>query len=316
MANEDYVTVAGDDWYQRRRQDDEGEFFRKVANQGPRKGEGGSTRQGIYCFTADGELLAYKNAGQNADVMRDVLKQGLAKWQRLPAERRKPGAVTVGDAGTEDKRFVRTPPEGGLVAVVYTRILDKDKDGAVCKGTCDTLGGDRAARDHLWLTAAEVKSLVPANAAVGARLALPAAIADRMIRFHLLDNTRGEPPAWRRDEIRKQDLALRVTAVSGTEVRLQLEGSVQIADGPDLATAKRGYDVQLFGTLHYQRAGARFSRFDIVAVGEHWGESAFTRNARPGRQLLGVSIELAPATELSKIPPQFAREWNAYFGRY
>ena len=40
--------------YQRRRQDAEGEFFRKVADQGPRKGKGGATRQGIYCFTASG----------------------------------------------------------------------------------------------------------------------------------------------------------------------------------------------------------------------------------------------------------------------
>ena len=30
MANDDYVPVTGDDWYQRRRQDQEGEFFRKV----------------------------------------------------------------------------------------------------------------------------------------------------------------------------------------------------------------------------------------------------------------------------------------------
>ena len=38
LATEDFVPVTGDDWYQRRRQDAEGEFFRKVADQGPRKG--------------------------------------------------------------------------------------------------------------------------------------------------------------------------------------------------------------------------------------------------------------------------------------
>ena len=47
MANEEYIAVAGDDWYQRRRDDAEGQFFRRVADQGPRKGTGGSTRQGI-----------------------------------------------------------------------------------------------------------------------------------------------------------------------------------------------------------------------------------------------------------------------------
>ena len=43
MANEEYVSVTGDDWYQRRRQDKEGEFFRKVADAAGRKGEGGGT---------------------------------------------------------------------------------------------------------------------------------------------------------------------------------------------------------------------------------------------------------------------------------
>src|SRR5262249_33629739 len=107
MAKEKYVPVTADDWYQRRRQDPEGEFFRKVADQGPRKGEGGATRQGIYMFTADGKLLAYKNAGQAPDVMRQVLKQGLAEWAKLPEERRQPGAVKIGELDPIDKRYDR-----------------------------------------------------------------------------------------------------------------------------------------------------------------------------------------------------------------
>jgi len=315
MANEDYVTVSGDDWYQRRRQDKEGEFFRKVADQGPRKGQGGSTRQGIYCFTADGELLMYKNAGQNADVMREVLEQGLAKWKRLPESRRKPGAVEVGDHGTVDRRYVRIPPRGGLIAVVYTRILDKDSKGEICKGTCPTLGGERAARDHLWLTSDEVRSFIPADAKAGSTFAIPSAIAERILRFHLVDNTRGEPPAWRREDIRKSEMKLTVTAMTESECRLQFSGQALLADASDAASSKRGYEVALAGELRYDRKAGNFTRFDITAVGEHWGEGAFTRGARPGRQLLGVAIELAGDKPADRIPPQFAREWNAYFGK-
>ena len=101
MAREDFVAVTADDWYQRRRRDAEGEFFRKVAGQGPRKGEGGSTRQGIYVLTADGELLSYKNAGQLAEVTREELRRGLDKFRKLPAARREPGAVEVGDPGAD-----------------------------------------------------------------------------------------------------------------------------------------------------------------------------------------------------------------------
>src|SRR4029079_14605270 len=80
IATEDFVPVAADDWYQRRRQDEEGKFWMSIAQQGrPRDDEG--TRQGIYCFTADGHLLAYKNARNNPAVMRDTIRQGLRDWQ-------------------------------------------------------------------------------------------------------------------------------------------------------------------------------------------------------------------------------------------
>src|SRR5262249_52397481 len=154
------------------RQDKEGEFFRKVADAAGRKGPGGGTRQGIYCFTADGEILAYRN-GQDADVMRDILKKGLAKWNRLPAEKRRPGAVTVDALEKTDARYTRTPPPGGLIATVYTRILDHNAKVGFCKGACETLGGDHAARDHLWLTTDEVKSLVPADPKPGESLPVP-----------------------------------------------------------------------------------------------------------------------------------------------
>src|SRR5262245_25405064 len=134
MAKEDYVPVTGDDWYERRREDDEGKFFRKMADQGPRKGEGGSTRQGIYCLTADGKLLTYKNAGQNPEVMRETLRRGLAEWRKLPADQRRPGAVAVSDAGATDKHYDRRRPQGALVVNVFTRILDRDSSGSYSCG--------------------------------------------------------------------------------------------------------------------------------------------------------------------------------------
>lgn len=316
MANEQYIPVAADDWYQRRRKDAEGEFFRKVSEQGPRKGVGSGTRQGIYCFTADGTLLAFKNAGQDADVMREVFQDGLKKWNRLPAERRKPGAVKVGEAGKVDSQYSRKPPEGGLILTAYTRILDRDKSGEWCKGTCDVLGGDRAARDHVWLTADEAKSLLPARVEVGAEFPVPPKIAERIARFHLLDNTRGEPPAWERSQVRANDMRLVVESASPERIRLRLEGAVLLADDADAVRAKRGFDAKLNGRLEYDRKNENWTRFDIAAAGDCWGESTFTRNARPGRQPLGVAFELAGDSPADKIPPQFAREWGAYFGKY
>src|SRR3954451_23257510 len=89
LVKKHVIAVTGDDWYQRRRDDEEGKFFRLVADQSPRKGEGGGTRQGIYVFTAEGKLLAYKNA-QDAEYMYPVFLQGLAAWNKLPAAKKKP----------------------------------------------------------------------------------------------------------------------------------------------------------------------------------------------------------------------------------
>src|SRR5437667_10386742 len=118
MAREDFIAVSADDWYERRRQDAVGAFFRKVADQGPRKGDGGSTRQGIYCLTADGKLLAYKNAGQNPDVMRETLRQGLPGCQKPPEGRPTPGAVKAEDLTPGDGQYARNPPTAGRTGTV------------------------------------------------------------------------------------------------------------------------------------------------------------------------------------------------------
>src|SRR5947207_560426 len=196
MAQEEFVPVAADDWYQRRRQDAEGEFFRKVADQGPRKGQGGSTRQGIYAFTAEGKLLQYRN-NQDPNVMRAFLQSALKAWKNLPAEQRKKGAVEVADVAKVDSRYAPTLPKDALIVNTYTRILDRTDD-FFCQGTCKFPGGQRAAHDHLWIKANEWQALVPKDAKKGQEIAVPANLVYRIARYHLVDNTRGEPPMWTR----------------------------------------------------------------------------------------------------------------------
>ena len=315
LAKDEFIPVTGDDWYQRRREDAEGEFFRKVADQGPRKGVGGSTRQGIYCFTASGKLLAYKNH-QDPDVMRSVAEQALAEFKNLPAEEREPGAVKVPDADKPDPRYHRAPPPGGLVVNVYTRILDHDDKGEFCKGSCKTAGGDQSARDHLWLTKAEWQGLVPKDAKTGDHFPMPAAIARRVARFHTVDNTRGEPPFWSDQEVRKSEMTWTVEEATPAKVRLRLDGSVLVATDADTQKAKRGYDAKLLGYLEYDPAKKEIGRFDLVVLGDFWGDGTYTRGGREGRQPLGIAFELAKGDRpADRVPPQAAREINAYLGK-
>ncbi len=312
LAQNNFIPVAADDWYQRRRQDDEGEFFRKIADQGPRKGEGGSTRQGIYVFSAGGVFLGYRNH-QDPAVMRQFLLESLKAWQRLPARERVPKAVEVGEIGKIDRQYQRELPPGGAIINVYTRILDRDAEGEYCHGSCKFPGGDKPAHDHLWLLPEDIEALLPADAKAGDRFMAPERLALRIARFHLVDNTRGEPPTWRREQVRSGKLEVIVEKVDGDVLTLKLEGAFELASQTEEGKMDRGYEVRLLGAIQGNRARKKLERFDLVALGLHWGSGPYTGGARPGRTPLGVAFELSGGTAAADhVPPQAAREWNAY----
>lgn len=313
LAKTEFVPACADDWYQRRRQDAEGAFWKKIYRQGPRSADAG-THQGIYAFTADGELLAYKNAGQDVKATRDQLAQALRKWEALPATRRKPGAIAIEDRGKLDPNYSRTPPDGGLILRVHARILDKKGDG-YAKGTCDFAGGDRAARDFLWLTADDVKSLTSIRSEVGYSTRLPAKIAERILRFHLVDNTRGEPEAWKREQIRSSELKLTVISDTASGIELRLDGEARLATDANLEKAERGYEPKIAGRLRIA-PDKSLDRFEVVAIGEHWGAATFTKKGeRPGRGLLGITLALVDSRlPANRVAPQGVRDLDGYYG--
>ena len=70
-----FVPVAIDQFYQRQQKDAEGDFYRKIATQGPWKDLNGTT-QGLYIATADGKLLGFNN-NRGPERIRALLKQSL-----------------------------------------------------------------------------------------------------------------------------------------------------------------------------------------------------------------------------------------------
>jgi hypothetical protein len=312
MAKEDFIPVAADDWYQRRRQDAEGDFFRKVADQGPRQGTGGGTRQGVYIFTADGKLLGYRNH-EDADVMRETLQKALAAWKKLPAAQRKPGAIKIDDPPGVDDAYDRKPPKGGLIVNVYGRILDKDSKGEFCHGTCQFRGGDRSSHEHLWLTEEDWKAFIPADPKIGAEVPVPPRPLMRLLRYHFVDNTRGEPTFWERKEVRSKDFKLTVTELSAKSITLELVGTALLATDADPQKAKRGYDVAVRGTIRYDLEKKVIDRFEGVALGQHWGEGRYTPGSRPGRTPFGIAFDLARGeSPLDQVVPEGARDWQYY----
>ena len=269
-----FIPVAIDQAYQRRQQDNEGKFYQKIANQGPRK-VGRGTTQGLYTADASGQMLAFTN-NRGATRVLGMMKGALKKYR--------PVKVTAIAKGTPDARYNPKPPKGGLVVRVTSKVLAgyEEPETEYRRIFQQSLG-----RDNLWISAGEHAALAKGQ--------LPQILLKRIARFHLIDNTRGEPPMWRENEIKKLEGTLRTG---------QLRGTVH------LRTAKgdRGYEAELLG--HIETKAGKVTRLDVVAKGEFWGEGTYTRNAPKGRFPLAIALTLADGKDAADtIPPQGSRGW-------
>lgn len=177
----------------------------------------------------------------------------------------------------------------------------------------------------MWLAEAEWKSLMPANPRAGDTFAMPAGIADRLVRRHL--NPRsvydGHSDGLDRSSVRAAELNLTVEAVSRDRVRLRLDGHAKLGKQPtaDVVAGKIasmshwGYEPKLLGFLEYDRQKQVFTRFDVVALGDQFGRVGLSIGAaRPGCQPLGVTFELVKGDRPADcVPPGSASIARPYF---
>ena len=266
--------MAIDQAYQRRQKDNEGKFYQKIANQGPRQ-VGRGTTQGLYAADASGRFLGFNNNRTPTRVL-GMMRSALQKHRPVKA-----AAIAK---GTPDARYNPKPPKGGLVVRVTSKVLGgyEEPDNEFRRIYQASLG-----RDNLWIRADEHAALAKGQ--------LPQSLLKRIARFHLVDNTRGEPPMWEPNEIKK---------LEGTLRNGQLRATVH------LRTAKgdRGYEAELLGRIE-TKAG-KVTRLDVVAKGEFWGEGTYTRRAPKGRFPLAIAFTLADGKDAADtIPPLGSRGW-------
>ena len=266
--------MAIDQAYQRRQQDAEGEFYRKLASQGPRN-DFKKTTQGLYIGTAAGRLLAFNN-NRGPERIRRLLRQALKDYR--------PEKVEALVAGKPDVRYVRTPPAGGLIVRVNARVLG---GYGKAENRWQEIFRGALSRDNFWITGIEHQELVAGR--------LADSLVRRMVRFHLVDNTRGEPPMWRQNEIRLLDVKL-------TDGRLEGRVHLQTESGD------RGYEAQLLGIIDSR--DDKVTRFDVVAKGQFWGSGRYTQGAPKGKFPFAVAFRKADGTDAADgVPPQGSRGW-------
>jgi hypothetical protein len=145
--------------------------------------------------------------------------------------------------------------------------------------------------DHLWIRKDEAEQL--------AKGILPKSVQVRLVRFHLVDNTRGEPLFWKQEEIKYLEMAL---------AKGQLAGAVRL----ETKAGDRGFHARLRGVVEVK--GDKVTRLDLVAKGEFWGEGPYTRGAPKGKFPFAVAFRLSDGKgNERRIPPGGARgNWKEY----
>lgn len=298
-----FVPVAENCTHLQRQQDAEGDLFRLIAEQGHYAGRlvPTDTRQGMYACTPDGVLLVSCNV-HGADQLMPVLRQALERWER------RRGVAAPSDTGATDRRFGWTPPPGGLVLRVWSRDLPRDP-------AQDTRPDDWRKRavnlDHAWFTAEEARALVPADPALGAEADWPDPLMRRLVRYHCIDNVRGEPPMWRPEEVGSATVRCRVVERDGARIRLDVNGAAALRGtswGSEDASrqprsSERGTDLAIAGTLVFDTAAGRFVRFHLTASGQRWGATQYnSRHDDPGPAPIGFAFEQADGEGTAPMP--------------
>ena len=280
-----FVPVAVDQACQRRQEDAEGSLYRRIAGQGPRS-DFQNTTQGFYIASPAGKLMLYNN-NRDPDKLLRLMRGRLREYHlgAFPFDRDQVRAeVDACVNGEQDSRYHLHPPEGGLVVRVHAKVLSGYNPPA---NKTEAVLQRAISRDNLWINPNEKSELIAGR--------VPASLQRRIARFHLVDNTRGEPPMWKPGEVKE----IHLRNDGGT-----LVGSVEL--GTD--DGSRGYRAELCG--HIKVVGDNVSVFELVALGEFYGEGRYTRNAPEGKFPLAVAFQLADGTDVADaVAPQGARGW-------
>lgn len=269
------VPIAIDQWNQRRQKDSEGEFYRKIASQGPRHDFENGTTQGLYLAAPDGTLLGYTN-NRSPERVKQFFADSMAKFR--PADTK---SLAV---ETEDARYIIHPPEGGLVIRVQAKVLGGYEP---TDDRFKQIYQSAVSRDNLWITAAEHQQLAAGT--------FPDRLTVRIARHCLIDNTRGEAPSWAESDIMTANFAIDGNKLSG-------HCEMKLPDG------SRGFSADVLGEIAFKNG--KVTQFNMVAKGQYFGEGRFTPNAPEGKFPLAVSFTLADGKDIADtIPPEAARGW-------
>jgi hypothetical protein len=288
--------------------DPECRLFQKIAEQGHYGGRTfpSTTRQGTYAATPSGVLLASVNSNDPTRIAA-MLTTALEKWKTLPAEQRFLAEDPQG-ATSDVSRQESLYPKDGLVLRVNSRDLPRDEPPPGWRANAWN-------QDFAWFTKDEARQFLPEQPEPGQKRDLPDPLIRRIARCSLVDNVRGQTRQFDEPDVKNARLTAEVVSVEGGVVTLRLEGETRteaegtwsIAGYRDMnnpTPQKRGFEMRLLGNAKYDLNAARFTTFEMVALGTRWGATQYNgrdRDVAPAP--IGFAFTLAGDTPAEHVAP-------------
>lgn len=246
----------------------------------------GVTSQGFYVAGPDGKAYAFNN---NRDPQRvlDMMERTLTEYRKDP-----PKPVTI-SAEDIEAPFCKAPSEASTTVRVFSRILPLPKDADVLN--------HGVARDHLWVYKSDIEAILGKEG----RFPMPNQLANRIARYHLVDNVRGEPDFWKASEVRSN--AFEMWPIGKNRFGLKGTYSMATADG------RRGLKGSLEGEITVE--GATLKKFLAYGDAKAWGAGTYT--PRPPAGEFPVKFAFIEVNdEASRFtPPQAALYGDAEYRR-
>lgn len=238
------------------------------------------TAQGFYVAGPDGTPYGFNN-NRSVERVSRLMDNALKDWRAKP-----PRPIEI---GAEELATPYAPklPDGGLSARVFARISPLPPG-------CGELN-KAPAQDHMWIYPAESAAIASAKPGADGSIQLPATLVTRIVRFHLVDNVRGEPDFWGPAEIVRSDFVARRSRSDGP-VLFSASYSMRTSDGG------RGMEGRLEG--RFDIASGKVSSFKAYGEAQAWGAGTYTPDPPPGRFPIKFAFLTVSDAVSKAVPPQ------------
>ncbi len=324
-----FLCVADEVWTLDHVDSPGGKLFKEFVKSAPPNFPwGGTTKQGIYAMTADGEFLAGHMARHDKAETMAVLRDALKKWSEISAKKGlKPKPIPPHNPnrtwGTEGLAKTAGGDAGDKAALILeVCVRDLPFKGERHPGPPQY----RNWFNQTWadFTQEEMMSLLPKG---GGRTVVPDKLFRKLAQDSLLDFVRGQTGRWEDPSVRKAQLTVEPVAGKEGSVTVRYQGEFAADDG------QRGFECKLYGKAVFDSKANRFKLFELVAAGMRHGRTEFFRGQEPpsplglafiiedqyaktektakGPTLVTESSPTARAEEKKGIAPDVLAAWDA-----